>query len=344
MASVLAMPGIDNDRRRASAHGNKGLPRQSPPVRVGVVTVVLTGLAVGTALVARQTHPPESGQVTAAAVGGLAPSAAPSGAASPTATVKATAAAHPPAPAAAHSTAPPAAFTAAVQAVVSAAPGRGAVAVTDLTTGASASFSDDGHQFDTGSIVKLDILSTMLYQDQQKGTTMSSAEQAEAVKMIENSDNDSANDLFFAEGGVAAITAANKVFGLTGTTVEYHWGTTTTNPTEQMKLLKLIFTANPVLTTASRSYIQGLMSKVESDQQWGVSAAASPGTGFMLKNGWLPDADSGLWTVNSVGQVTYDGHLLLIAVQTDGSKDMPTGVTYAQDIAAAAAKSFVAGE
>ena len=156
--------------------------------------------------------------------------------------------------------------------MVTPAPGHGAVAVTDLTTGAAASFSDGGHLFDTGSIVKLDILATMLYQDQQAGTTMSASDQSYATTMIENSNNDSANDLFFAEGGVSAITAANKVFGLTGTTIEYHWGTTTTDPTDQMTLLKQVFTSDSVLTAASRAYIQGLMSKVETDQQWGVSA------------------------------------------------------------------------
>lgn len=229
--------------------------------------------------------------------------------------------------------------------MVSPAPGHGAVAVTDLTSGAEASFSDDGHLFDTGSIVKVDILATMLYQDQQAGTTMSASDESYATSMIENSDNDSANALFFAEGGVAAITAANKVFGLTGTTVAYHWGTTTTDPTDQMTLLKQVFTSDSVLTATSRTYIQGLMSKVESDQQWGVSAAASPGTSYMLKNGWLPDADSSLWTINSIGEVTYDGHLLLIAVQTDDdSTDMTTGVDFAQQIAAAAAKSLVASE
>ncbi|HEV2635851.1 MAG TPA: hypothetical protein VGX23_11930 [Actinocrinis sp.] len=111
-----------------------------------------------------------------------------------------------------------------------------------------------------------------------------------------------------------------------------------------MKLLKQVFTTDSVLTAASRQYIQGLMSRVESDQRWSVSAAATAGTGYMVKNGWLPSSATGLWTVNSIGEVTADGHVLLIAVQTDGDSDMATGVDYAQQIAATAAQSLVADE
>jgi hypothetical protein len=300
--------------------------------------VAVTAIAATVVVVVHRSSSPDPGSVSAAATTTASPSASTSAAAATSSSTPAPSASTPAA-------VTPAAFTSAVDAVVDAAQGHGAVAVTDLTTGAQASFSDGGHMFITGSIVKLDILSTMLYQDQQAGTTMSASDQSYATTMIENSNNDSANSLFFAEGGVAAITAANKVFGLTGTTVEYHWGTTTTDPTEQMKLLKQVFTSDSVLSAASRTYIQGLMSKVETDQQWGVSAAASPGTSFMLKNGWLPDSVTGLWTINSIGEVTYDGHLLLIAVQTDDeSTDMTTGVDFVQQIAAAAAKSLVASE
>jgi hypothetical protein len=337
-------PDIDRIKRRTAPppdrkRRHKRRRRSSSALRVGIATVAVTAIAATIMVVAanRSNSSVTGGAVSTAATGTAtgtgspAPSAASSKSASaaPTATVSAVT---------------PAAFTAAVQAVVSAAPGHGAVAVTDLSTGAAASFSDNGHLFDTGSIVKLDILSTLLYQKQQAGTTLTASEESYATTMIENSNNDSANSLFFDEGGVAAITAANKVFGLTGTTVEYHWGTTTTDPTEQMKLLKQIFTSDSVLSATSRAYIQGLMSKVESDQQWGVSAAASPGTSYMLKNGWLPNS-AGLWTINSVGEVTYDGHLLLIAVQTDDdSSTMDVGVDFAQQIAAAAAKSLVTSE
>jgi len=238
----------------------------------------------------------------------------------------------------------PVSFASAVGAVVSAYSGHGAVMVTDLTTGASDSYLDGGHLFDTGSIVKVDILATLLYQNQQAGRSMTSSEQSYATTMIENSNNDSANALFNDDGDVPGLTAANRVFGLTGTTVTDHWGDTTTDPAQQILLLKQVFTADSVLTPASRAYIQGLMSKVESDQRWGVSAAASPSTSYLLKNGWLPSSATGLWTINSIGEVTDDGHTLLIAVQSDGGSSMDAGVTFIQHLASTAANSLLANE
>ena len=329
------------------------LVRHNPAIRTGLTSAVVVALVAATLV----SHRPDS--AAAASAAGTAGAAAPRTAlpvATPTATAAATptpsatpsaaasTAAPPAAPAAVRTTAAPASFASAVGAVVASAPGHGAVAVTDLSTGAEASFSDNGHLFDTGSIVKVDILATLLYQHQQAGTAMTASEKSYATTMIENSNNDSANALFNDEGDVSGLTAANRVFGLTGTTVNDHWGDTTTDPTEQMKLLRQVFTSDSALSAASRAYIVGLMSQVESDQRWGISAAASSGTSYLVKNGWLPSSATGLWTINSIGEVTYDGHLLLIAVQTDGNSDMDTGVAFAQKIAAAAAQSLVANE
>jgi len=248
------------------------------------------------------------------------------------------------APSTAAATPPPASFASNVSALVAAYPGHGAVMVTDLTTGASASYLDNGHLFDTGSIVKMDILATLLYQHQQDGTSMTSSEQSYATTMIENSNNDSANALFNDDGDVPGLTAANQVFGLTGTTVADHWGDTTTDPAQQMKLLEQVFTSNSVLTPASRAYIQSLLSQVESDQRWGISAAASPGGSALAKDGWLPSSATGLWTINSIGEVTDDGHTLLIAALSDGGSSMAAGVTFVQHLAATAAGALLANE
>lgn len=352
-------PEIPGAAPRTSSRAYNLLVRRNPEIRMSVTAAVVAAVLLAAAPAGHagtDGHPSAASALSDSALGGTTrvtvtshrlaaaatPTAAPEPVAAPTPTP--TPAQPSVTPTAAPTTPAPASFASAVAAIVVGHAGHGAVAVTDLTTGATDSYEDDGHLFDTGSIVKLDILSTLLYQNQQAGKSMTASEQSLATTMIENSDNDSANSLFNIVGGVSGLTAANRVFGLTGTTVQGHWGDTTTDPDEQMKLLKQVFTDDSVLTAASRSSIQGLMSRVESDQRWGVSAAASPGTGYMLKNGWLPSSATGLWTINSIGEVTYGGHVLLIAVQTDGSKDMDTGVDFAQQIAAAAAQSLVANE
>jgi beta-lactamase class A len=219
--------------------------------------------------------------------------------------------------------------------------GQVAVTVDDLTTGTKAAYSGT-QEFVTASIVKADILSTLLYQAQQSGQPLSSQDQALATTMIENSDNDAASDLYAEVGGPAAIDQANQLFGLTDTTAGTagEWGLTSTTTDDQIQLLRLMFTQPSVLTDQSQAYIQALMSQVESDQQWGVPAAADDGSQFMVKNGWLPDPTTGLWEINSIGQVVHDRQHMLIAVLSEGNDTEDSGISLVESVAEAAADAM----
>jgi hypothetical protein len=155
--------------------------------------------------------------------------------------------------------------------------------------------------------------------------------------MIENSNNDAASDLYDDAGASSGIDAANQAFGLTETTVgtDGYWGLTTTTVDDQIRLLRLVFTTPSLLSPQSQAYIQGLMAGVESDQQWGVPAAADSGTSFDVKNGWLPNP--ALWEINSIGQVTHDGQRMLIAVLSSGNETEDGGISLVQDVAVTAA-------
>jgi beta-lactamase class A len=207
-----------------------------------------------------------------------------------------------------------------------------AVAVDDLTTGKSASYNGTNTEFITASIIKADILATLLHQTDDD---LTSYEQELATTMIENSDNDSATALYQEIGGASALAAANKTFGLTQTTPSVHWGLTTTTADDQLEILRQIFTSDSVLSAASRSYIQGLMSQVEADQRWGVSAAASSGTTYYVKNGWDPHPV--LWEINSIGEITHDGQRMLIAVLSRYNASESSGISLIQQVAEAAA-------
>jgi beta-lactamase class A len=229
-------------------------------------------------------------------------------------------------------------LSAAVTSVIKSDDGHAAVAVDDLTTGQAASYNGGG-AFVTASIVKVDILSTLLYQSQQSGESLSDEQQELATTMIENSDNDAASDLYDDDGAATGIDAANKAFGLTDTAAgtDGYWGLTTTTVTDQIKLLRQVFTSDSLLTSSSRDYIQNLMSQVEADQRWGVSAAASHGS-YLVKNGWLPNPD--LWEINSIGEVTHDGQELLIVVLSADNETEDGGIALVQQIAQAAANAI----
>ena len=220
-----------------------------------------------------------------------------------------------------------------------------AVAVDDLTTGADAAYAG-AQEFVTASIVKVDILSTLLYQAQQSGQPLTSQTQALAATMIENSNDGAASDLYDEGNGAPGIDAANHVFGLAQTTVgtDGFWGLTTTTVDDQIRLLRLVFTRPSVLTAQSQDYIQNLMSQVEADQQWGVPAAADGGTQFMVKNGWLPSGTTGLWEINSIGEVVHDRQRMLIAVLSEGNATEDSGISFIQTVAESAATAVASAK
>jgi hypothetical protein len=220
-----------------------------------------------------------------------------------------------------------------------------AVAVYDLSTGQFASYGGT-HHFITASIVKADILSTRLYQLQQQGAVLSEGEQQLAVKMIENSDNKAATALYDDDGEAPGIDSANRVFGLTETTVgaNPYWGLTTTTVDDQIKLLRLIFITPSALSPTSRTYIQGLMGEVEPGQRWGVPSAADSGTWFAVKNGWLPDPTTKLWEINSIGKVTHHGQSMLIAVLSTDNASESSGISEIESVVDKAADAVAAAK
>ncbi|MFD4601115.1 serine hydrolase [Streptomyces sp. NPDC058464] len=212
-------------------------------------------------------------------------------------------------------------------------------AVLDLDTGDGATYGDSA--FDTASIVKVDILATLLLQAQDAGRHLTATEKAYATKMIENSDNTSASQLWDVIGKATGLDAANKRFGLTSTEGGDGalWGLTQTTAADQLTLLQQVFGDDSKLSEASQEYIQGLMKTVESDQRWGVSAAAD-GSAFELKNGWLARSTTGLWDVNSIGRVTVDGTDYLVAVLSKGTVSQAKGISLVEAAAKAAVGSF----
>ncbi|MFJ1705139.1 hypothetical protein [Kitasatospora sp. NPDC088346] len=216
------------------------------------------------------------------------------------------------------------------EALRGAADGHAAVAVLDLATGTGASHGEDA--FVTASIVKADILAALLLRAPQTGLT--AAQRTAAELMIERSDNDSASELYRQIGGAAGLDEANAVFGLTGTSAgaDGYWGLTSTTAADQLRLLQVVFGPDSPLDADAQAYLQGLMGRISGGQGWGVSAAGPA----LLKNGWLPRDDTGLWVVNSIGRVTVGQRRLLVAVLSDGSPDLSRGIAVVESLAVAA--------
>ncbi|MGQ5636049.1 MULTISPECIES: serine hydrolase [unclassified Streptomyces] len=199
--------------------------------------------------------------------------------------------------------------------------------------------------YDTASIVKVDILAALLLKAQDAGRQLTAEERGHAEPMIERSDNTAADPLWREIGQASGLAAANKRLGLTSTTGGSggKWGLTRTTASDQIRLLRDVFDGTAAsssgsagLNTRSRAYVRTLMGRVLPEQSWGVPAAGASGTPRALKNGWLQRTTTGLWDVNSIGQVTVKGHRYLVAVLSNGSASMSTGVSLVERTARAA--------
>ena len=211
-----------------------------------------------------------------------------------------------------------------VTAYLATRPGTITAAVYDYATGQLSTYRP-GASGATASIVKVHILETLLSQAQSAGRGLSASEQALATRMIEQSDNDAATDLWDEVGGAAGLNALGARIGLTdtGPDPEGYWGLTTTTASDQVVLLRNLTDPSATLDPANQAYALSLMGAVESDQTWGVSAGVAPGTTVQLKDGWLPEASG--WYVNSIGVVTGSGRHYALAVLTSGDRSQDVG-------------------
>ncbi|MGV4987188.1 serine hydrolase [Streptomyces sp. NRAIS4] len=310
--------------------GRRARPSRRRPLLSAVLAVVAVGgvTAGGTAYVKTRAH-----AGTAAVSSAATPSAAPSAGVGEEASVE---------PVTQPAVDRDALLSKAMTGVSVPSGARVSAAVLAVDSGESAVHG--GAAFDTASIVKVDILATLLLQAQDAGRQLTADEKAYATKMIENSDNASATELWHTIGRADGLDAANERFGLTSTSGGDGelWGLTQTTAADQLALLQQVFGEDSKLSVASRTYVQGLMRSVEADQQWGVSAAAE-GNSWALKNGWLARGTTGLWDVNSIGRVTAGGTDYLVAVLSKGTETQAEGIALVE-AAAKAAVSVFAGE
>jgi len=234
-----------------------------------------------------------------------------------------------PAPADAPGDMAQAAVAAAVAPLVAGRPADSlSVAALDTTTGTRVGWGA-ASGVTAASVFKLLLLEGYLLQNQDRGRAPGDGAADALAAMVDNSDNDAADQVYAALGGQAGVVSSLHRLGLSATVLdpEGRWGLSTTGAADQLTALTDLVSPQSPLSSASRAYALGLMSEVESDQRWGVGAAADPGTDFANKNGWLDvDDDGGRWVASSVGVIEVGGHQVLLAVLTQHDTDLADGI------------------
>jgi beta-lactamase class A len=188
-------------------------------------------------------------------------------------------------------------------------------------------------RFDSASIVKVIILGALLRKALDQHRYLTSTEAARARAMITRSDNSAASALWAELGHVYLqhflnlAKMAQTSLGPTG-----YWGLTQVTAHDQMLLLRLLLSGNPVLDGPSRAYALGLMAQVIPAQRWGVPAGAPTSVVVHVKNGWLPRATHG-WRIHSIGGFTWSKGWYSIVVLTQDNPSMAYGVATVEAIA-----------
>jgi beta-lactamase class A len=192
---------------------------------------------------------------------------------------------------------------------------------------------DEGHRYDSASVVKATILAALLRWHQEEHRGLSRNEVSLATAMITESDNNAASALW-AEVGRSRLQHFLNLARMTETELGPggYWGLTQITARDEMSLLRLLTKSNSVLSNSSRSFELGLMARVVSWQRWGVPAGAPKGVTVHVKNGWLPRATRG-WRIHSIGAFTGDGRDYMIVVLSDNNPTMAYGVTTIEDVA-----------
>lgn len=194
---------------------------------------------------------------------------------------------------------------------------------------------NDRSRFDSASVVKVTILGALLRKALDQHRYLTSTEAAEARAMITVSDNNAASALW-AELGHSYLQHFLNLAAMSQTVLGPggYWGLTQITAYDQIKLLRLLLTPNPVLDTASRDYALTLMAQVTASQRWGIPAGAPASLTVHVKNGWLPRATHG-WRIHSIGCFTGPGGGYSIVVLTQDNPTMAYGITTIEAIARA---------
>jgi beta-lactamase class A len=184
---------------------------------------------------------------------------------------------------------------------------------------------NSSNQFIVASSMKVPIMLTFFDALEQQGQEPDDDQMNVLTTMIENSDNDSASDLYYNElNGAESITNYMQKIGVSGLNPDAGaWGYSTIAPQTMVDLLTLLYEGK-ILTSQDRTTAYNLMENIEPDQQVGVGDTAPNGFTVAMKDGWVTGPDN-LWAMNSSGIVMSHKETYIISVYTQEQQSLDDG-------------------
>ncbi|MFF3445072.1 serine hydrolase [Streptosporangium sp. NPDC002721] len=225
--------------------------------------------------------------------------------------------------------------------------GRTAASVHDLGTGRHYSYHHT-LQLPSANTSKVSILTALLLGTRWR--ELGERARSDAKNMIRFSDNEAAGRLYERIGLRPGLASANRRFGLTSTytpgrrCVElYCWSFVQTTVEDQIRLVKALATGESPLALPERRMALRLMARVAPEQKWGISAGACENDQVALKNGWLRHMANGRWAVASAGLIRGHGHDYAVAVLTEDSPSMESGIARIEGVTERLMNAFRGG-
>lgn len=208
--------------------------------------------------------------------------------------------------------------------------------VYDLTRQRYYTYNSNG-QFLTASSMKVPIMLTFLDMLESQGQQIDDQHMNLLTTMIENSNNDSASELYFNEiGGATGITNFMQKVGISGLQPDATaWGYSLITPQAMVNLLTYLYQGK-ILTAQDRTLALNLMENVEADQQSGVGDTAPSQATVAMKDGWVPGPDN-LWAMNTSGIVTIGKETYIISVYTQEQPSLAAGQAIVRKVCSAVA-------
>jgi len=196
----------------------------------------------------------------------------------------------------------------------------------DVTRGVTYTYNAT-HTYFAASSMKVPIMLTLLSQCEAKGREPTGREVWLLQTMIENSNNNSAEELYEdigAQKGIDAFMARVGIAGLTPGKPGW-WGHSTISPTTMVALLTRLQDGT-VLNDAHRKLALGYMEHIDSAGLVGIGDSSPAGATIAMKDGWTTALDgTGTWVVNTSGIVTLGGETYILSVYTAGDPALSTG-------------------
>lgn len=174
-------------------------------------------------------------------------------------------------------------------------------------------------EFSSASVVKTLLMTAYLRRDSVRGRRLNGGDKALLEPMITRSDNATASAVYGIVGsdGLRRLARRAKLR-------DFHpypvWGGTQISAGD---MASFMFRLRRYLPRRHRGYALQLLSRVITEQRWGVPPARPRRWRVYFKGGWTPAY--GGWRVNQIARLEKGNRKLALAVLTDGNPSMSYG-------------------